>query len=202
MDQLAAQLGNEKVLAADLSSDADLRRVERVATLTGVANKQCWLRGPREGSLKATSSDKLQCIRCMSSTSAYSRGAPRNGGKGEGIHHKCLLSGLLFPFSIQRELWRHESLDQQFYRLKYLHSPVRVQALCPGFTITEFHDVLSSIAASFLEVSACRPTMWRPLRGLQRNKLFVIPGWRYRLQPALTRWLPQALQHAIALEEG
>ena len=64
---------------------------------------------------------------------------------------------------------------------------VRVQALCPGYTYSEFHDVLGT----------GRPQMpgfmWLPaeqvvaesLRGLEEDRLFVVPGAVYKLAVAL-----------------
>jgi len=60
--------------------------------------------------------------------------------------------------------------------------PVRVQALCPGFTYSEFHDVLG------MDRRTIPAWLWMPaavvvsesLRGFDRGALFVIPGWPYR----------------------
>ncbi len=37
--------------------------------------------------------------------------------------------------------------------------------------------------------------MEESLRGLERGKLFVIPGWRYRLIVRIVSWMPHALYH-------
>lgn len=78
-------------------------------------------------------------------------------------------------------------------------SPVVVQALCPGFTYTEFHDVLG------VSRQALGRGWWMPadfvveesLRGLGRRKLFVIPGWRYKLLVAVGTRLPVGLRIAM-----
>jgi len=70
---------------------------------------------------------------------------------------------------------------------------VRVQALCPGFTRTEFHSRRG------LDVSHIPGWLWMQpeavvdasLRGLQRGKLLCIPGAKYRCLVALSRWLPR-----------
>jgi len=85
-----------------------------------------------------------------------------------------------------------------------MRSPVRVQALCPGFTITEFHDV-QGIDRSFVPFGfwmSADDVVEASILGLQRNRLFVIPGWRYRLLAKSHSWLPKALQHAIAIKYG
>ncbi len=76
--------------------------------------------------------------------------------------------------------------------LDALHSPVVVQALCPGFTYTEFHDVLGS------DRNQVAKQLWMPaafvvgesLRALASRKLIVIPGWRYKLIVAIGTRLP------------
>lgn len=76
--------------------------------------------------------------------------------------------------------------------LDTLGSPVNVQALCPGFTYTEFHDVLGSDRKKIPE------QLWMPaefvveesLRAFDRRKLIVIPGWRYKLIVAIGRRIP------------
>lgn len=80
--------------------------------------------------------------------------------------------------------------------LRGVGSAVRVQALCPGFTYSEFHDTMG--------VSRDRipKALWmsaefvvdESLRGLEKNKVIVIPGWKYRMFVAVFRRLPHGVQ--------
>jgi uncharacterized protein len=78
---------------------------------------------------------------------------------------------------------------------------VRMQALCPGFTLSEFHDVVG------LERSAIAKSLWmssdfvveESLRGFERGKLFVIPGWRYKVIVAGMKLLPGPLLRRMAV---
>ncbi len=78
-------------------------------------------------------------------------------------------------------------------------SAVTVQALCPGFTYTEFHDVLG------VSREALGKSWWmsaefvvdESLRALPDRKLFVIPGWRYKLLIALGSRLPVGMRLAV-----
>jgi short-subunit dehydrogenase len=71
-------------------------------------------------------------------------------------------------------------------------SPVRVQALCPGYTLSEFHDVLR------MDRSAIPKSLWmtadfvveESLRGWERGKVIVIPGWRYKIFVAGIKLMP------------
>lgn len=72
-----------------------------------------------------------------------------------------------------------EGLDLE---LREMNSPVQVQALCPGFTVTEFHDTLG------LDRKLIPGWMWMTadavveasLRGLERRKVIVVPGRGYK----------------------
>jgi short-subunit dehydrogenase len=85
--------------------------------------------------------------------------------------------------------------------LKSRGSHVRVQALCPGFTYSEFHDTMG------MDRSGIPKGWWttaefvvdESLRGLAQEKVFVIPGWRYRLLVGVQRFLPAALRRAASL---
>lgn len=72
-------------------------------------------------------------------------------------------------------------------------SAVKVQALCPGFTYSEFHDV-----AQVDRKKRAPGSLWldaefvvdESLKGLRRGKLFVTPDWRYKAIAAAVTKLP------------
>jgi uncharacterized protein len=73
---------------------------------------------------------------------------------------------------------------------------VKVQALCPGFTHTEFHDVLGmdrGVIPRWLWMSAT-DVVDASLAGLDAGKLFVIPGWKYRAFVSWVTRLPWPLR--------
>lgn len=83
--------------------------------------------------------------------------------------------------------------------LREMGSPVRVQALCPGFTRSEFHDVLGvdrKTIASWLWMSA-DAVVEESLRGLARGRWLVIPGRVYRWFAAVVSKLPVRLRLAV-----
>ena len=79
-------------------------------------------------------------------------------------------------------------------------SALRVQALCPGFTYSEFHDRMGMardpipkqlwLAADFV--------VRESLRGFDRDELIVVPGWRYKIIVAFIRAMPSSLMRRIA----
>lgn len=98
--------------------------------------------------------------------------------------------------------WMSVFSEGLFLELKTAGSKVRIQALCPGFTYSEFHDTMgaqrSDLAGAAFWHSA-EFVVDASLDGMRRNKLFVIPGWRYRLLIALVSKLPTSAR--LKLEE-
>jgi short-subunit dehydrogenase len=80
-------------------------------------------------------------------------------------------------------------------------SGVRVQALCPGFTHSEFHQRMGSRngrAPDFMWLTA-RQVVAASLRALDRGGPTVcVPGWHYRAIVAALRILPRGLVSRVA----
>jgi uncharacterized protein len=80
-------------------------------------------------------------------------------------------------------------------------SPVTVQALCPGFTLSEFHDVLG------MDRGRIPASLWmtadfvveESLRGFARRKLVVVPGWRYKLIVTAMKLIPAGLMRKTSI---
>ncbi len=92
--------------------------------------------------------------------------------------------------------WINAFTEGVYLELRGAGSKVKVQALCPGFTYTEFHDVLG------MDRGVIPPWLWmnaddvvdRSLAGLDSGTLFVIPGWKYRLFVSWFSRLPVGLR--------
>ncbi|WP_321477955.1 SDR family oxidoreductase [uncultured Paludibaculum sp.] len=88
--------------------------------------------------------------------------------------------------------WINDFTEGLRVELDSAGSAVNVQALCPGFTYTEFHDTMGADRA------AIPKALWMPadyvveesLKGLEAGRLFVIPNWKYRLGAAFGELLP------------
>lgn len=86
-----------------------------------------------------------------------------------------------------------EGIDME---LKAVGSPVTIQALCPGFTVTEFQQTAGA------DTTTIPGFLWMPadyvvaesLRGLDHGKLFVIPNWKYKLAAFLLKYAPYGLK--------
>lgn len=97
--------------------------------------------------------------------------------------------------------WMNNFTEGLWLDLRTRGSAVRVQALCPGFTHSEFHDVMP------MDRGSIPKAWWTPpeevvsasLAGLKSDRLFVIPGWRYRLTVALTRVAPRSMVRSASV---
>ena len=83
-------------------------------------------------------------------------------------------------------------------------SGVKVQALCPGFTYTEFHDVAKvdrkKIPGSWW--MSAEDVVAASLKGLERGKTVVVPGLFYKVVVLLSKLTPKVLQHAVMIRHA
>jgi len=96
--------------------------------------------------------------------------------------------------------WMAVFTEALYLELRSVGSNVAVQALCPGFTYSEFHDVAGmdrrGLAPAAFWLTA-EEVVEASLDGLRRGKLFVIPGWRYRFLTSLLTKLPTPWRLAV-----
>ena len=78
-------------------------------------------------------------------------------------------------------------------------SGIKVSALCPGPTATEFGSVAGTkISSAFDRITADAASVVRAgLEGLDRNKAVVIPGWTNKTTANISRFLPRAAMRRI-----
>src|SRR6185436_7936026 len=77
---------------------------------------------------------------------------------------------------------------------------VRVQALCPGLTESEFHSVSGTDRLVFTRTPrmAAEDVVAVSLRGLERGRLRVVAGWSNRLVAAVQGWVPRSVVRRVA----
>jgi short-subunit dehydrogenase len=94
-----------------------------------------------------------------------------------------------------------EGLDME---LRGLRSQVKVQALCPGFTRTEFHRTLgldTGTIPAFLWLKA-DDVVEASLSALDRGKVIVVPGWQYKILVLLSKFVPPSLKRIARRSVG
>lgn len=101
--------------------------------------------------------------------------------------------------------WMSTFTEGLYLDLKGAGSSIVVQALCPGFTYSEFHDTMElsreRLAPRAFWMTA-EQVVDASIDGLRRRKLFVIPGWRYRLVAAIASKLPAGLRVPLEAVRG
>ncbi len=80
--------------------------------------------------------------------------------------------------------------------VNYKDRNIKIQALCPGFTITDFHKKIGIDPDSFykdrgfMRSWSSEYVVRKSLQDLQRGKVVSVPGWNYQLIVMLLRRLP------------
>jgi len=210
LETLARELGGAEVMEADLTQDADLKRVEeRLAAEPGVDllvnNAGFGIIGkfwemPVEGQEQM---HRLHVLATMRLTHAALRGmVARN--RGNVINVSSVAAWGQSPGNVSycsTKAWMNSFTEGLDLELRSMGSPVRVQALCPGFTISEFHDVAKmdrkTIPARLWMKSGC--VVDESLQGMAHGKVVVVPGRKYRLLVAIMRWIPRWVHRAGAI---
>jgi uncharacterized protein len=213
LDDLARQLMDAypiaaDVLAADLAREEDLRhvasRIEEIPDLALLVNNAGF--GTR-GLFWETPFDRQQEMHQLHVTAAMTlmRAAlpgmvARNAG---GIINVSSVAAFLRSGGnasyCATKAWMNSFTESLYLELEGVGSRVAVQALCPGFTYTEFHDVVG-VSRDTIPKSWWMPAEFvvnESLKGLEARELFVIPGWRYKLLVALGTRVPLAWRLAM-----
>lgn len=78
---------------------------------------------------------------------------------------------------------------------------IQLQALCPGYTHSEFHDLLGMDRRTIPKFLWCAAdfVVSESLRGFDRGQLIVVPGWQYRAVVRLIQLTPGPWMRWIAI---
>lgn len=205
--ELTAQHGTQvEIIAADLSHDKDLAAVAaRIATEPHldlfVNNAGLGMRGllweSDPAALEQMHRLNVSAVMRLSHAALSNMIAQRTG---------CLINVASVAGFVRRarnagygasKAWVVAFTESLYLELDSIQSPVRVQILCPGYTLTEFHDRMN------IDRMRIAPrVMWlradfvveESIKALRSQKLFVVPGWRYRLVVNLSSILPIPLR--------
>jgi len=211
LTELAAELsakhgGKVNVLAADLSDAADLRAVaDRIADEPNLSllvnNAGFGFRGRFwEADLDAI--ERMHRLHIMAlvrlSHAALRILVPQN--RGAIINLASIASFVQRAGSASygaTKSWVAAFSEGLYVDLKQAKSAVTIQALCPGFTYSGFHDVMGEDRARLARASfwlSAEQVVDESLAALSKGTLFVIPGWRYKWLAAIVRSLPSWLK--------
>jgi short-subunit dehydrogenase len=211
LEELARELGGADVLAADLTRDDELRLVEErilaEPNLELVVNNAGFGVGGRFYRLPVEANARMHQLHVMA-TMRLAHAALRAmtaRDKGGLINVSSVAGFGQTPGSVSycaTKAWINSFTEGLYLDLKSAGSAVKVQALCPGFTYSEFHDVMGMDRGRIPAFLWLRPedVVEMSLAGLARGKLFVVTGGIYKAIVMMERFIPRAVWRGIALQ--
>ncbi len=199
-----------EVLVADLATEAGLLDVEQ--RIAGAGNLEFLVNNAGFGvsgrfiEADAARLDEMHRLHVLATVRLTRTALPGMVARGKGnlINVSSVAAFVATPGSTgysATKTWMNAFTEGVYLELASTGSKVKVQALCPGFTLTEFHDVMGvdrKLIPAALWMKA-EDVVEASFRGLARGTLFVVPGLRYRLLVLFLRLLPRELLHAGAM---
>lgn len=211
LEQLAAEFpGRAEAFPADLADECGLRAVEeRIAgdeTLELLVNNAGFGTLGRFFEVPVAGQDamhRLHVLATMRLTHAALGGMVRRN-RGGVINVSSVAAFGQSPGNASycaTKAWMNVFTTTLDLELRSAGSAVKVQALCPGFTHSDFHDTMGVDRekiprALWLEADY---VVEESLRGFDRGKAVVIPAWRYKAIARFLSLLPRPLLRAGAI---
>lgn len=211
LDELAAELGGAcDVVVADLASEQEVRavaarlaaenRLELLVNNAGFGTKGYFWNAPLE---TQESMHRVHVMATMWLTHAALGGMVARG-RGGVINVASIASFVRAAGNTSycsTKSWMAVFSETLSLELDAAGSPVKVQALCPGYTYSEFHDRLGvrreKLGPKSIWMTA-EDVVEQSLRGLETGRVFVVPGWQYKVVawfiPKLPVWLRLAVE--------
>jgi short-subunit dehydrogenase len=210
LEDLARELGGAEILSADLTRDADLGAVEQ--RIAAASELEMVVNNAGFGTLGTfwesdlAAQERMHRLHVMAtvrlSHATLRAMVPR--GKGALINVSSVAGFGTAPGSVSysaTKAWMNTFTEGLDLELKMQGSAVKVQALCPGFTITEFHDaarVDRGTIPGWLWMKA-EDVVDASLEGLAKGEVLVVPGAIYQALVKLESWLPHGARAAMAM---
>lgn len=199
-----------EVIQADLSKDEDVaalaKRIEEDRRLSLLINNAGFGTKGRFWEAELGMQEEMHRLHVMAtlrlSHAALRNMVPRDFG---GIINVASVAAFVrasgsIGYSATKS-WMTSFTEGLYLELKSARSNVVVQALCPGFTYSEFHEALGVSREEMMRSHAFWMTAGAvvdaSLQGLTKRKLFVVPGWRYQLIAGIITKLPYRARLAV-----
>lgn len=196
------------ILAADLTAEEGLEPVE--AAIRNCARLELLVNNAGFGTLKRfweadlngqEQMHKLHVMATMRLTHA-ALGRMVERGRGAVINVSSVAAFAQTEGNVSycaTKAWMNAFTQGLDIELRGIRSKVKVQALCPGFTMSEFHDTLGVDRNNIPRFMWMQPdaVVEASLRGLDRGEVIVIPGAIYKLGAALMRHLSHGFRRRI-----
>lgn len=218
LNQLAAELAGvygvrAEALAADLTKDDELavveRRVSEEENLEYLVNDAGFGTRGKFFETDRDSQDRMHRLHVLATLRLTHAALPGmiERGCGNIVNVSSVAAFWETPGNVSysaTKAWMNSFTEGLALELKAEGSPVKVQALCPGFTYTEFHDVMG------VDRGLIPGPLWMPaeavvgasLRGLERGRTIVVPGLAYKFLVLLSKLVPRRLKRAMVSVYG
>ena len=193
LQAIAREIGEQyrvraEILTADLTNNAQLEMV--AARIQGAADLALLVNNAGFGSMGyfvnadphiQEQMHRLHVLATLRLSHAALANLIPRAAAGTGIINVSSVAGFVAtPQSVSycaTKTWMNRFSEGLAIELRVQSSPVNVQALCPGFTLTEFHDVVG------MDRGRIPASLWmtadfvveESLRGFDDRNLFVIP---------------------------
>ena len=204
LEALARELGGE-VLAADLSTDAGMTAVAE--RLRDEPNLELLVNNAGFGTVglfweaSLESQETMHRLHVMATVrlthAALANMVPKNRGAVISVASVAGFARSAGNVSYcATKTWMNAFTEGLHIELRKTGSAVNVQTLCPGFTYTEFHEVMGvrrEIIPKWLWMSADY-VVDESLKGLDSGRWLVIPARKYRWSMAVFTRLPVAVR--------
>jgi short-subunit dehydrogenase len=208
-DELTQSHGvSARFLVAELSDEADLATLERCVRET--TNLGMLVNCAGSSSLRHFSKEdidgqerivRVHVIAAIRLTHAALQ-VMMQQGYGDIINVSSVAAFFISPGSVAycaSKLFLNSFTESLYLELQ--GSGIRVQALCPGYTTTEFHKRLGydTSAKFFRNFMSAERVVEASLKCLEKGKVICIPGIRYRMAAQLPRLVPRAILYKAVL---
>jgi short-subunit dehydrogenase len=195
---LSADLASEEGLAATERAIRDCDRLELLVNNAGFGTLGRFWESDREGQIRM---HELHVMATMRLTQAALKGmVPRQ--RGAVINVSSVAAFGQSPGNVSycsTKAWMNSFTTGLDLELRSIGSPVKVQALCPGFTRTEFHETLG------MDAGKIPAFFWIPadevvrisLAALESRKAIVLPTWRSKVGAAMLKYVPPRIVESL-----
>jgi short-subunit dehydrogenase len=203
LEEMAAELRGE-AFPADLTRDEDVTRL--AGRLASAANLELLVNNAGFGSkgfffeADAAGQEAMHRLHVLATERLTRAALPGMVARAKGgiINVSSVAAFMQSPTNVSysaTKAWMNSFTEGLWLELRSIGSPVAVQALCPGYTYSEFHDVMQADRGDVPKAwwMSAETVVEESLRGLRKGRLIVVPSARYRTVVLLLKLLPRSL---------
>jgi short-subunit dehydrogenase len=217
LEQVAAELRlsqgvSVEILAADLTSDSDLARVEERIRSAGnlelLVNNAGFGTSGKFSHADLQGQDQMHRLHVLATLrlSHAALGGMVERDHGGIINVSSVAAFWQAPGNVSycaTKCWMNSFTEGLALELAATGSRVKMQALCPGYTLSEFHDTAGMDRAKIPQWlwMGADEVVASSLEGLERGATVVVPGWKYRLAVFFMKHASSGLLRRIAVRQ-